>query len=292
MYVGSTGSAGWHHMFYQAIGDIQANAMNGFCSRLEVHVDGSACRVRDDGPLLKEISDLQRDMRKAISTADFEALRGRASHAISRTHWPVIRALSSYSHFAVERDKQRYELSFNMFNEKDEGLWHLGAGEEQAAEIQFIPDFDHLGEAESTQVWDKKRIEDRIRLTTALTNGLVSKLCWNGETQIFNMPNGASDLLRFYQMDAEILSHKSGNVDDLSYEVVVAKSAAPQYFSYVNAVETHEHGSHLDATIRAYENLGFPLDDLSILVSIFHPFPTFAAPQKECLNNADIEETL
>ena len=50
MFIGSTSSSGLHHLVWEVVDNSVDEAMQGFCSRIDVHIlpDGG-CEVIDDG---------------------------------------------------------------------------------------------------------------------------------------------------------------------------------------------------------------------------------------------------
>ncbi len=152
MYIGSLGSAGMHHLVYEAVDNAVDEALDGACDSILVRLnaDGS-CTVVDNGrgipvgPLKHENPNL--DGRPALevvmtvlnSGAKFDRSSYKVSGGLHGLGISVVNALSEWLYVEVYRDGHKYTMTFRR-GEIDQPLRSEPGFNRTGTSIEFKPD--------------------------------------------------------------------------------------------------------------------------------------------------------
>jgi DNA gyrase subunit B len=175
MYIGTTSSAGLHHLVWEIVDNSVDEAMAGFCTKIKVtvHPDNSVT-VEDNGrgiPVAKhpqkKISTLEVVLTILHAGGKFDNQAYKVSGGLHGVGVSVVNALSKKMVVQVKRDGSIYEMQFAR-GKTTEKLKELGKTKSTGTTITFWPD-DTIFE---TTVYDYDTLHDRLQETAFLNKNL------------------------------------------------------------------------------------------------------------------------
>ena len=180
MYIGSTSSAGLHHLIWEIVDNSIDEAMAGYCTEIEVSLlpDGMVS-VADNGrgiPVEKHkttgVSTLETVLTKLHAGGKFGGGGYKVSGGLHGVGASVVNALSTYLRAEVHRDGKIWMQEFKI-GIPQKPIKAIGASNRTGTTIIFKPDSTIFTELEFN--WDK--ILDRFRQQSYLTKGITIKAC-------------------------------------------------------------------------------------------------------------------
>ena len=274
MYIGTTSSAGLHHLVWEIVDNSFDEAMAGFCTKIKVtvHPDNSVT-VEDNGrgiPVAKhpqkKISTLEVVLTILHAGGKFDNQAYKVSGGLHGVGVSVVNALSKKMVVQVKRDGGIYEMQFAR-GKTTEKLKELGKTKTTGTTITFWPD-DTIFE---TTVYDYDTLHDRLQETAFLNKNL--KIVLTDERELtprvdeFCYSGGIIDFVKYLngwngqKYEKEVLPGLSkpiyieGKSDpDAPFsqmgEVEVALQWNTTYsehtLSFANDIYTEEGGMHLE----------------------------------------------
>ena len=274
MYIGTTSSAGLHHLVWEIVDNSVDEAMAGFCTKIKVtvHPDNSVT-VEDNGrgiPVAKhpqkKISTLEVVLTILHAGGKFDNQAYKVSGGLHGVGVSVVNALSKKMVVQVKRDGGIYEMQFAR-GKVTEKLKELGKSKATGTTITFWPD-DTIFE---TMVYDYDTLHDRLQETAFLNKNL--KIILTDERELtprvdeFCYSGGIIDFVKYLngwngqKYEKEVLPGLSkpiyieGKSDpDAPFsqmgEVEVALQWNTTYsehtLSFANDIYTEEGGMHLE----------------------------------------------
>lgn len=274
MYIGTTSSAGLHHLVWEIVDNSVDEAMAGFCTKIKVtvHPDNSVT-VEDNGrgiPVAKhpqkKISTLEVVLTILHAGGKFDNQAYKVSGGLHGVGVSVVNALSKKMVVQVKRDGGIYEMQFAR-GKTTEKLKELGKTKATGTTITFWPD-DTIFE---TTVYDYDMLHDRLQETAFLNKNL--KIILTDERELtprvdeFCYSGGIIDFVKYLngwngqKYEKEVLPGLSkpiyieGKSDpDAPFsqmgEVEVALQWNTTYsehtLSFANDIYTEEGGMHLE----------------------------------------------
>ncbi len=274
MYIGTTSSAGLHHLVWEIVDNSVDEAMAGFCTKIKVtvHPDNSVT-VEDNGrgiPVAKhpqkKISTLEVVLTILHAGGKFDNQAYKVSGGLHGVGVSVVNALSKKMVVQVKRDGGIYEMQFAR-GKTTEKLKELGKTKTTGTTITFWPD-DTIFE---TTVYDYDTLHDRLQETAFLNKNL--KIVLTDERELtprvdeFCYSGGIIDFVKYLngwngqKYEKEVLPGLSkpiyieGKSDpDAPFsqmgEVEVALQWNTTYsehtLSFANDIYTEEGGMHLE----------------------------------------------
>ena len=274
MYIGTTSSAGLHHLVWEIVDNSVDEAMAGFCTKIKVtvHPDNSVT-VEDNGrgiPVAKhpqkKISTLEVVLTILHAGGKFDNQAYKVSGVLHGVGVSVVNALSKKLVVQVKRDGGIYEMQFAR-GKTTEKLKELGKTKTTGTTITFWPD-DTIFE---TTVYDYDTLHDRLQETAFLNKNL--KIILTDERELtprvdeFCYSGGIIDFVKYLngwngqKYEKEVLPGLSkpiyieGKSDpDAPFsqmgEVEVAMQWNTTYsehtLSFANDIFTEEGGMHLE----------------------------------------------
>ncbi len=268
MYIGSTGSAGLHHLVREVVDNSIDEAMADFCRSIDVtiHEDGSIS-IRDDGrgiPVDPEPSTglpaVEVVMTRLHAGGKFDADTYKYSAGLHGVGVSVVNALSTWLRVEVRRDGRIYRQSYER-GVRTEPLADGGAAPdgETGTLVHFLPDPAIF---EETTDFDFQQIAHRVRELAFLVRGVRIRL--------LDERDGQSRTYRYDGGIAEFVAHLNRNDHPVHNSVITLKvdSVVPNngrhdqphsceialqwcrgyresVHSFVNNVSTPEGGTHL-----------------------------------------------
>ena len=274
MYIGTTSSAGLHHLVWEIVDNSVDEAMAGFCTKIKVtvHPDNSVT-VEDNGrgiPVAKhpqkKISTLEVVLTILHAGGKFDNQAYKVSGGLHGVGVSVVNALSKKLVVQVKRDGGIYEMQFAR-GKTTEKLKEVGKTKATGTTITFWPD-DTIFE---TTVYDYDTLHDRLQETAFLNKNL--KIVLTDERELtprvdeFCYSGGIIDFVKYLngwngqKYEKEVLPGLSkpiyieGKSDpDAPFsqmgEVEVALQWNTTYsehtLSFANDIYTEEGGMHLE----------------------------------------------
>jgi DNA gyrase subunit B len=257
MYIGSTGLRGLHHLVYEVVDNAVDEALQGFCSKVDVtiHPDNSVTVV-DDGRGIP-VAIMEKEGRPAVEVVLTVLHAGgkfgdggyKVSGGLHGVGVSVVNALSESLIVEVRRDGhvwcQEYERGAPQAD--------LAKGEatsDTGTTVSWLPDAEIF---ESLEL-DFSILEQRLRETAFLTRGLKITLTderSGGNRVEFQYEGGIEDFVRFLNENKEPIHKKviffEGESEEGAVEVAMQWNGSYQesVFSFANNINTHEGGAHL-----------------------------------------------
>ena len=269
MYIGSTSSQGLHHMVYEIVDNAVDEALAGHCTLIQVYLnpDGSVT-VRDNGRGIPAgiqtktgLSAIQVVFTVLHAGGKFDDSNYKVSGGLHGVGASVVNALSSHLHVQVDQDgfsyAQSYERGIPAAPVKQLGPCSPGT---HGTTVTFMPDQDIF----PSIAWDRNILEERLRETAFLTQGLEISLydlrrdpaggatcpvtAWS---RTFCFQNGLKDFGSWLEQDGEPLytgiisgRHETDKVQ-AEFALVHNSSYSEQLLSFANNISTPEGGTHV-----------------------------------------------
>ncbi len=321
MYIGDTGSRGYHHCVYEVVDNSIDEALAGYCSNVEVCIneDGSLS-VIDDGRGIPV--DMHPTEGKPAVTVVLTVLHAggkfdddsyKVSGGLHGVGVSCVNGLSEWLEVEVKRDGQIYHQRFECGVEVTE-LVTIGKTTETGTKVTFMPDHTIFTHDTGFQ-WDI--LSARLREMAFLNRGI--KITLNeeatGREEIFQYEGGIMEFVQHLNrnkspMHPDVIYFEREK-DDVVVEIAMQYSDAynETIFTFANNINTIEGGTHLSGfrsaltrTVNAYaKNNKLIKDDkqamggddiregITAVLSVKIPDPQFEGQTKTKLGNGEVE---
>jgi DNA gyrase subunit B len=326
MYIGDTGVRGLHHLVYEVVDNSIDEALAGHCDTISVIInEDNSVTVEDNGRGIpvdmhkKEgVSALEVVMTKIGAGGKFDKDSYKVSGGLHGVGVSCVNALSDHLRATVYRDgkvyEQEYERGKSMYPVKQ-----IGETDKRGTTVTFKPDATIFTQ---TLEYSYDTLAGRMRELSFLNKGITITLTdrrhkkENGdfEGEVFHSKEGLKEFVRFLDGNRiPIISHvisMENEKGEIPVEVALIynESYAENIFSYVNNINTHEGGTHLQGfrmgltrTLKKYadasgllEKLKFEIsgDDfregLTAIISVKVQEPQFEGQTKTKLGNREV----
>ena len=268
MYIGSVSTKGLNHLIYEIVDNAVDEHLAGFCSEIHVTLekDGSATVVDNGrgvpvGMHAKGMSAARLVYTTLHAGGKFDDSAYKTSGGLHGVGSSVVNALSSHLHVQVDQDgfsyAQSYERGIPAAPVKQLGPCSQGT---HGTTVTFMPDQDIF----PSIAWDRNILEERLRETAFLTQGLEISLydlrrdpageatcpvtVWS---RTFCFQNGLKDFVSWLEQDGEPLytgiisgRHETDKVQ-AEFALVHNSSYSEQLLSFANNISTPEGGTHV-----------------------------------------------
>jgi DNA gyrase subunit B len=257
MYIGDTGTRGFHHLVYEVVDNSVDESLAGHCKQINItiHADESVT-VEDDGrgiPVAAHkngLSALEVVMTVLHAGGKFDGSSYKVSGGLHGVGASVVNALSSRCTVEVRRDgfvwKQTYERG------KPTGpIEKLGPTEKTGTKTTWRPDVQIF--KGDDLIHNFATLATRFRELAFLNAGLY--LCLNdersGKKQEFQFATGLKEFISFLNESKKALHpevvHFKAEKDDVEIEIGLQwnDSYTESIYSYCNNINTIEGGTHL-----------------------------------------------
>ena len=320
MYVGSTSVEGLHHLVYEVVDNSVDEALNGYCTKIEVtiHIDNSVTVV-DNGRGIP--TDFHKQAQKSAAEVVMTVLHAggkfdndsyKVSGGLHGVGVSVVNALSRKLDLEIWRKPNVYEQSYERGKPVTE-FRQTGTTKRQGTKITFKPD-DAIFE---TIEFNFDTIAGRLRELSFLNKGLeiVLEDLRSDQRAVFKYDGGLTEFVEHLNRNKNMLHPKPIYFEVRKEDVVV--EVAMQYndgysetvFSFANNINTHEGGTHLSGfksaltrSINAYAQGHDLLKDLKenpsgedvreglvAVISVKLRNPQFEGQTKTKLGNSEIK---
>jgi DNA gyrase subunit B len=320
MYVGSTSVEGLHHLVYEVVDNSVDEALNGYCTRIEVtiHIDNSITVV-DDGRGIP--ADFHQQAQKSAAEVVMTVLHAggkfdndsyKVSGGLHGVGVSVVNALSRRLDLEIWRGGKVYEQSYEQ-GKPVTGFKETGTTKKRGTKITFEPDASIF----ETLEFNYDTIAGRLRELSFLNRGLeiVLEDLRSDRRVEFKYEGGIVSFVEHLNTNKNELHPKPIHFETRKEDVVV--EVAMQYndgysetlFSFANNINTHEGGTHLSGfksaltrTLNSYAQAHDLLKDLKenptgddvreglvAVISVKLRNPQFEGQTKTKLGNSEIK---
>ena len=321
MYIGSTGSAGLHHLVYEVVDNSIDEAMAGYCKNITVTIKkDNIIEVQDDGrgipvdmhPKLK-VSALEVVMTKLHAGGKFDNETYKVSGGLHGVGVSVVNALSSELIAEVSKDGKLYKQVYHK-GIPEAPVKEVGRSSKNGTKVTFKAD-DEIFE---TTEYDYKILANRLRELAFLNRGIKITLIDKRESKTvsndFYYEGGIEMFITHLNENKKLLHdkpiylHKAEDKTDIEVAMQYVDAYNENIFTYCNNINTTEGGTHLvgfrTALTRIYTDFAKKLEldkknkitfmgedtreGLVAVVSVKIPNPQFEGQTKTKLGNTEV----
>jgi len=326
MYIGDVGVRGLHHLVYEVVDNSIDEAMGGHCDTISVAInEDNSITVEDNGRGIpvdlhkKEgVSALEVVMTKIGAGGKFDKDSYKVSGGLHGVGVSVVNALSNHMKSTVFRDGKIYEQEY----EKGKAMYpvkQVGETEKRGTRQTFYPDDTIFTQ---TVEFSYDTLSARMRELSFLNKGITITFTDRREkddkgefiSEVFHSDEGLKEYIRFLDGNREpIISHvismerENGEIP-VEVALIYNTSYTENIFSYVNNINTHEGGTHLQGfrsgltrTLKKYADASGLLDKLKFeitgddfregltaIISVKVSEPQFEGQTKTKLGNREV----
>ena len=263
MYIGDVGVRGLHHLVYEVVDNSIDEALAGYCDTISVIINpDNSVSVEDNGRGIpvdihkKEgVSALEVVMTKIGAGGKFDKGSYKVSGGLHGVGVSVVNALSTHLTATVYRDgkiwEQEYERGVALYQVKEKG-----ATDKRGTKVTFLPDTEIF---QQTIEFSYDILANRMRELAFLNKGIRITLTdlrnknEKGEpiSQVFYSEKGLEEFIQYLDGNRTPIIKKiiamEGEKNDIPVEVAMIynDSFNENLHSYVNNINTHEGGTHL-----------------------------------------------
>ncbi|MFT3796789.1 DNA topoisomerase (ATP-hydrolyzing) subunit B [Flavobacterium sp.] len=326
MYIGDVGVRGLHHLVYEVVDNSIDEAMGGWCDTIGVTIneDGSVT-VEDNGRGIpvdmhkKEgVSALEVVMTKIGAGGKFDKDSYKVSGGLHGVGVSVVNALSERMKSTVFREGKIYEQEY----ERGKAMYPVktvGETEKRGTRQTFYPDHKIFTQ---TLEFSYDTLSARMRELSFLNKGITITFTdmretmedGNPRSETFFSNEGLKEYIRYLDGNREPLIASVISMENEKGEIPVEvaliynTSYSENIFSYVNNINTHEGGTHLQGfragltrTLKKYADASGLLDKLKFeitgddfregltaIISVKVAEPQFEGQTKTKLGNREV----
>lgn len=324
MYIGSTGSEGYHHLVYEVVDNSIDEAMAGYAKNIEVRIlDKNRISVQDDGrgipveihPQTKK-SSLETVMTMLHAGAKFGRTSYKVSGGLHGVGVSVVNALSIWLRAEVCRDGFRYAQEYLRGKPKTKVV-KIGPCNISGTTVIFEPDPEIFAVKGKMPEFDFDKIADHLREQAYLTRGVRIRLVDGREGQErmmdFYFEGGLVSFIKYLIEEEKAIQENifyiSKEYEKILVEVAFCYTEDIQSteLAFANNIRTIEGGMHLTGfrsaltrVLNEYarkegylkeEEEGFIGDDvregITAIISVKLPEPQFEGQTKAKLGNPE-----
>ena len=321
MYIGSTSSAGLHHLVWEIVDNSIDEALAGFATHIEIEITKeNHIRVTDDGRGIP-VDIQEKTGRPAVETV-FTVLHAggkfggggyKVSGGLHGVGASVVNALSTDLTVQVFKEGNIYEQSYKRGAVLDD-LKIIGTTDKHGTSVYFVPDPEIFQE---TTEFDFDKLANRVRELAFLNKGLKLTITdYRPEEPVkksFCYEGGIKSYVEHLNKSKQVLFEEpiyvEGEQDGIQVEVSMQYTSGyhTNLLSFTNNIHTYEGGTHesgmktaLTRVINDYarrqklmkeneEKLSGEdvREGLTAVISIKHPDPQFEGQTKTKLGNSE-----
>ncbi len=327
MYIGDTSIKGLHHLVSEVVDNCIDEALAGYCHNIQVFIlPGNSIKVIDDGRGIP-VDMHQKEQRSALEVVmtvlhaggKFDKNTYKVSGGLHGVGVSCVNALSDQFVAEVRRQGHVYRQEY-AFGKPMTPVEIIGDTDETGTTITFHPDDSIFTET----VYEWERLAERLRDLCYLNTGIHLSLTDLREEAV--QPDGKPRYQMFYSTQGlkefvqwidesrtpliQDIVHLVTESDGVPVEVALTYNTgySDNIYSFVNNINTHEGGTHLDgfrsalgAALKEYGNrekmfekakVDVKAEDfkegLSAVVSVKVAEPQFEGQTKTKLGNVEV----
>lgn len=325
MYIGDVGVRGLHHLVYEVIDNSIDEALAGHCDSIQVYIEeDDSITVVDNGRGIptgyhdkEKKSALEVVMTVLHAGGKFDKDTYKVSGGLHGVGVSCVNALSIALRAEVHRDGKVFEQEYSKGVPKYD-VREIGTTEISGTKVTFTPDSEIFDE----RIYNYETLENRIRELAYLNKGITISITDKRNkddddefiTSTFKSDGGLKEFVAFLDSNREQLIddviYMDGEKSGIPVEVALVynTSYSENLHSYVNNINTHEGGTHLQgfrrgltSTLKKYAEesglltkLKFEIagDDfregLTAVISVKVQEPQFEGQTKTKLGNREV----
>jgi DNA gyrase subunit B len=323
MYIGSTGSQGFHHLVYEVVDNSIDEVLSGFCKYIDVTIHpNNSITVLDDGrgipvdphpdPKYKGISALEIVLTKLHAGGKFDKNSYRVSGGLHGVGMSCVNALSDVMEVEVYRNGKVYKQSYSKGKPLGP-VKEFGTTDQRGTKVTFHPD----AEIFSVTTYSFDILANRLRELAFLNAGTNIRISdeINEKEHIFNYEGGIKTFVQYLNTNKNVINKVPiyFEKEKAGVEVEIAMQYNDSYnehiFTFVNNINTKEGGTHLSGfrsaltrsvneyikknEISKVKDLKLSGEDvregLTAVISTKVPNPQFEGQTKTKLGNSEVE---
>ncbi|MBU6141918.1 DNA topoisomerase (ATP-hydrolyzing) subunit B [Patescibacteria group bacterium] len=258
MYIGTTDSAGLHHLIWEVVDNSIDEAMGGYAHNIRVELlPGNKISVDDDGrgiPVETHKQTKKSALETVLTTLHAGGKFGGGSYKVSGglhgVGVSVVNALSEWVMVEVSREGyvwvQEYKRGKPQYKVKK-----TVKTSRTGTRVTFLPDAEIFAKIE----WDLKRIVDHLRQQAFLTKGVKIEIIDHRKLpalyQGFYFDGGLLSFIKYITEGNKLIQndpfyvHKSLDEIEVEASFVYNEDIETQELSFANNIYTPDGGMHL-----------------------------------------------
>ncbi|TDS66159.1 DNA topoisomerase (ATP-hydrolyzing) subunit B [Myroides indicus] len=292
MYIGDVGTRGLHHLVYEVVDNSIDEALAGYCDTIQVTInEDNSITVEDNGRGIpvgihkKEgVSALEVVMTKIGAGGKFDKDSYKVSGGLHGVGVSCVNALSEHLKATVYNDGKIYEQEYS----KGKALYPvkvIGETSKRGTAVTFKPDGTIFTQ---TLEYTYETLASRLRELAFLNKGLKIVLTDKREktdsgefkSEEFFSKEGLKEFIKFLDGNrvpiiGDVISMELDKGDvPVEVALIYNDTYAENIYSYVNNINTHEGGTHLQGfrmgltrTLKKYADASGLLDKLKFEIT-------------------------
>jgi DNA gyrase subunit B len=269
MYIGSTGPDGLHHLVYEVVDNSIDEAMAGYCDTITVALEkDDICRVVDNGRGIpvdmhptEHISALELVLTRLHAGGKFDKKNYKVSGGLHGVGVSCVNALSTWMEATVELNGKKYFQRYEIGIPKTK-VDCIGDSDKHGTTIRWKSDKTIFTE---TTTYNFDVLSIRLRELAFLNPGITiifrDERLETPKEIVYKFEGGIKHYVSYLDEGKTVIPADpifvNGEESGVQIELAMQYNDgyAENIYSYVNDINTHEGGTHLDGFKIALTNV-------------------------------------